>query len=295
MKIGVDLGNYSVKTSEKVYFLSKITEVEKLEDDKGIVIDKKQYFIGEGQFQTDWNKSKKENLIPMLFAALAKSNTENIFQVVLGLPIQQYKANRDGLKDFIMTNKAQEVVLEGKRRMIVIQDLEIAPEGASAYHNLTVAQKLQIGKKQLLIVDIGGRTTDISLFKGNHVEDYKTIPVGVLNIYSDIVDSVNERYTQNFKLEDGEDLLNNGLFLNGKEQDISFVQPLIKNSFDEILKEMNLNFNLDQGYVLLTGGGSKLLEKPFKKRLANIIMSSNPIFDNALGFLKVGESIWQGK
>jgi plasmid segregation protein ParM len=295
--IGVDLGNYAVKTSTKEYFLSKISETEKLTNKDLIIYNGRKLYIGEGEFQTDWNKSKKENLLPFLFYALAQNSSETFFQVVLGLPIQQYKQNKEGLKETILANRVQNLLINGIERKIVITDLEVAPEGASVYYQLKDSQKALIGNKPLLIVDIGGRTTNISLFKlkgsDRYIEAYKTIPVGMLNIYSDIVDAINEKFTQSYKLEDGEDILNNGLCLYGKEQNISFIQPLIKKQFDSIMKEINLNFNIDEGYILLTGGGSKILRQPFQNRLTNLIISDEPIYDNVLGFQKVGEALWQ--
>lgn len=178
----------------------------------------KKIIVGEGEFQTDFNKSMKENTLPLLFSALALSDPkEQYFQVVLGLPIQQYKSNKKELVAFIEDNKSKEVIIGGNKRDIVITDIEVAPEGASAYYNLTLDEKNRLGNKQLIIVDIGGRTTDVCLFKDKRIKDYKTIPVGMLNIYADIVSIVNEKYTESFKLEEGEDILKDGLFLGGEQ------------------------------------------------------------------------------
>ncbi|MBY6777390.1 ATPase, partial [Clostridium botulinum] len=60
-------------------------------------------------------------------------------------------------------------------------------------------------------------------------------------------------------------------------------------------KDLQLNFELSKGYVLLTGGGSLILKRPFENRLKNLIISKDPVFDNAKGFKKLGTSIWQEK
>lgn len=297
MIIGVDLGNYAVKTSEKCYFLSKISEEEKFSNENEVIYDYKKIFVGEGEFRTDWNKANKDTTLPLLFTALARSSKDTYFQVVLGLPVQQFKQNKESLKLYIEENKTKKLILNGIQRDIVITDIEIAPEGASVYYNLSDDEKYSIGKKPLLIVDIGGRTTDITLFKQEGskkiIADYKTVSTGMLNIYSDVVDKINEVFTINYSLEEGEEIIKNGLFLYGKDQDLSFIRPLIKKHFDRILKEMNLKFNVDQGYVLLTGGGSNALQIPFKKRIPNLIISKDAIFDNATSFKKVGEVLWQ--
>lgn len=293
MILGIDLGNFSVKTSEKIRFISKISERETFDEKNTFSIEGVKYTVEDGEFVTDWNKSKKENTIPLLYYAIAKSTEDNLNQIVLGLPIQQYKKEKENLKTLIENNKIKEVVIENKIRNIFITDVEIAPESAAAYYNLDLETKNKIGNKQLLIIDIGGRTSDICLFKDRTIKEVKTVPVGMLNIYQEIIDYVNTEYTESFKLEDGEVILKEGLFLNGSYRDISFIKPILLNNFNSIWKEVQLKFNPGLGYVLLTGGGSLTLGKAFRNRIGNnLIISENPLFDNSLGFKKVGEKLW---
>ena len=291
MLLGVDLGNFSVKTSEKVTFLSKISEVDNFTGDNKIIFNGKTLFVGEGEFNTDWNKSRKENTLPLLFTAIYKSTTDNVNQVVMGLPINMYKKTKDDLMELIRNNRCARV----NDRELIVEYVAIAPEGASAYYNLSDEQLREIGNKQLIIVDLCGRTTDICLFKNNKIIDIKTIPVGMLNVYEKIIDFVNTTYTENFNLEDAQDIINNGLFLNGEVKDNSFIVPILKNCFNSIYKELQLKFNVNKGYVYLTGGGSEMLQYAFKNRLNNVIISNDCIFDNAMGFRKIGETLWQGK
>lgn len=292
MIIGVDIGNYSVKTSELISFISKFSEYPSFTEENKIVIDGKVYYISEGEFSTEWDKSKKDNTIPLLYTALAQ-NDANYFKVVLGLPIGQYKKNKELLKNKIKENSFKHVVFGNKEKDILITDILIAPEGASAYYNLTLEQKEMIGRKQLLIVDIGGRSTDICLLQNNKIIDVKTIAIGMLNVYQEIIDNVNQIYTQEFKLEDGEEILKDGLFLDGEYKDKSFIKPILIKNFNSIYKDLQLHFNPNKGYVLLTGGGSMIFKNAFENRLKNIIVDSNPIFSNAMGFYKLGLNIWR--
>lgn len=164
MIIGVDIGNYSVKTSELVNFISKVSESSSFTEENKITIDGEVYYISSGEFSTDWNKSQKDNTIPLLYSALARCEG-NYFKIVLGLPVGQYKKNKESLKAKIEENNFKHVLFKNKEKDILITDVLIAPEGASTYYNLTSEQKESIGNKQLLIVDIGGRTTDICLFQ----------------------------------------------------------------------------------------------------------------------------------
>lgn len=291
MILGVDLGNYGVKTSERVHFLSKISEMDNFTEDNKFIYNNRRLFIGEGEFSTDWNKSRKENTLPLLFAAIYRSTTDSLNQVVIGAPIQQYKSCKQELKELIENNRCG--IIEDKQ--IIITDIEVAPEGASAYYNIDTDIRREIGNKQLIITDIGGRTTDISLFINKKIADVKTIPVGMLNIFQDIIQHINTAYTENFALEDGEIVLKEGLFLNGKNKDISFITPILQKYFGSIYKDLQLKFNVNKGYMYLTGGGSKYLELGFKNRMNNLIISSDPVYDNVIGFKKVGEQLWQEK
>ncbi|EES48181.1 ParM/StbA family protein [Clostridium botulinum] len=295
MLIGVDLGNFGVNTSENDFFYSRISDISNFSEENKITYEGIDLYIGDGEFSTNWNKSQKENTMPLLFSALARSSNENFFQIVLGLPIQQYKSNKDEFKKYIEDNRGKTIIYKGIKREIIISDVLIAPEGAAAYYNLSAEQKKLIGNKSLIIVDIGGRTTDVCMFQNKEIKKFKTIPTGMLNIYADIVTEVNNRFTESFKLEEGENILKEGLFLYGEKQDINFVKPILQRHFNSIYKDLQLNFELSKGYVLLTGGGSLILKRPFENRLKNLIISKDPVFDNAKGFKKLGTSIWQEK
>ena len=289
MILGVDLGNFSVKTSEKVCFLSKISEIDNFTGDNKIIFNGKTLFVGEGEFNTDWNKSRKDITIPLLFSAIYKSSNDNINKIVVGLPINQYKSHKAELKELIENNKCATI----NNRQLIIDEIEIAPEGAASYYNLSQLNIQKIGNNQLIIVDLGGLTTDITLFINNKIANVLTVPVGMLKIYQDVITYINTNYTQNLVLEDAEFIIKDGLILRGKKIDVSFISCILKRHFDSLYKELQLKFNVDKGYVYLTGGGSLLLQYAFKNRLNNVIVSDDCLFDNSIGFKRVGESLWQ--
>ena len=49
MILGIDIGNYSVKTSNKTSFISKISDIYTFDEEKKIIIDGSDYFIEEGE------------------------------------------------------------------------------------------------------------------------------------------------------------------------------------------------------------------------------------------------------
>ena len=289
MILGVDLGTYSVKTSSKISYLSKISEYESFNDTNKMIINDKELYIGEGEFSTDWNKAHKENTIPLLLSAIYRSTEDRVNKVVVGLPIKQYKRNRESLKQLIKDNTYNTV----NGRDVIINDCEILPEGAAIYYNLDKDILKSISKHQLTIVCIGGRTTEVCQYKSDEIIGCDSIPVGMLNVYQDIVSFINKEYTKEFKLEEGQEILEEGLTLDGKVIDTSFITPILKRYFNSIYKDLQLKFNIDKGYIYLTGGGSETFEIAFKNRSQNIIKSKECIFDNALGYEKFGRSLWQ--
>ena len=289
MILGVDLGTYSVKTSTKVSFLSKISEIESFTDKNKLEINGETLYVGEGEFSTDWNKANKDNTIPLLLSAIYRSTDDRVNKVVVGLPIKQYKRNKDSLKSLILNSRYATV--NGKD--IVVENVETLPEAAAVYYNIQSDLLNTISKQQLTIVCIGGRTTEICQFKKDKIIGYDSYNVGMLNVYQDIVSYVNQKYTKEFKLEEGQEILEEGLTLDNKEIDVSFITPILKRHFNSIYKDLQLKFNIDKGYIYLTGGGAETFKIAFRNRSQNVIKSKTPIWDNVMGYAEFGRFLWQ--
>lgn len=289
MILGIDLGNYSVKTSERISFCSKVTEQEQFYDTNKMNINGEVLYVGDGKFDTGWNKAEKDNTLTLLYTAISRSTDDRINKVVLGLPIKQYKKNKDKLKEYIKENRCARV----NERDIVIQDVEVVPESAAIYYNLPYEHYEEFVKNQLTIVCIGGRTTEICQYKNGKIIGFDSYKLGMLNVYQDIVSYINNKYTKDFELEEGEDVLENGLLLDGEYIDMSFIKPILKRHFIDVYKDIQLKFNIDKGYIYLTGGGSKIFEKAFRNRSSNVVKSNDPIYDNVMGYKRVGANLWQ--
>lgn len=81
MKRGIDVGNYSLKEFPNTNIKSLVTTEENLLGSKiCLEFDNKKYYIGEGSFETELNKSNKENFLPLLLTAIAlNSSKDNVF------------------------------------------------------------------------------------------------------------------------------------------------------------------------------------------------------------------------
>lgn len=291
MKRGIDVGNYSLKEfiNDKTFTIIKslVAANENLLGSKlKLEYNNKTYFIGEGNFETEINKAGKENFLPLLLTGLALNSADPIQQVICGLPINQYKANKDALKEEILSNRMYNIKLNDKPKKIIIDKLEIYPEGAGAYYSLET-------KEDVIIIDIGGLTTNIAYVVNGDLKAYSTVIVGTLKIYKEIADRLNSLYTLNFDIQRAEKTIDKGyLNVDGEMADLSFTKEILKANFAQINEDLLLKFPARTEKLVLAGGGYKLFEKAFKNRYRNSYVADNPVFANSIGFRKVAGMLW---
>ena len=205
--IGVDLGNCNIKTSKGIIVPSLITKGENYLISTGyqITFNNEVFIIGEGDYDTNLDKIEKENLLPMLTLALGLSTKEQVIRIVLGLPINQYRSKKDKMLEVIEDNKILNFILNGEERTIYIEDAAIFPEGVATYYSLDIEKRKALVDKDLIVLDIGGRTTDIALLKAGKkrsVAKSISLDVGMINIYNDLINEINSQYTLALNIED---------------------------------------------------------------------------------------------
>lgn len=289
MKRGIDVGNYSLKEFPNINIKSLVTTEENILGSKiCLEYEDKTYYIGEGSFETELNKSSKNNFLPLLLTGIAyNSSKDNVFhQVVCGLPINQYKANRERLEDMVLSSKVREIKLNGEPRKIAITDFKVYPEGVGAYYSLNT-------NDDVILVDIGGRTTDIAYIVNKKLKASSTVAAGTINIYKDIADKLNSLYSLDLDIFMAERKLEKGYIeIDGSRADLSFITEILKKNFIKINDDLTMKFPVRTEKIILVGGGYKLFEKAFKNRYPNSYVADNPVFANTIGFKKVAEMLW---
>lgn len=284
---GIDVGNYSLKIWPDTCIKSLVTGEENILGSKLLLeLNGKKHVIGEGVFETELNKSCKENFIPLLMAGIAISSKDVFNQIVVGLPINQYKKNKEELERLILNNRVQELKLNGEIRKVIVTDFKVYPEGIGAYYSLNTSE-------DVIIIDIGGRTTDIVYVAGMKNEISSTVAVGTLNIYKDVADQLNSLYGLDLNIQMIDRIIERGfLKVDGLDVDLRFIVEILKKNFSKIKEDLDMKFPARSEQIVLVGGGAKLFEKAFKNRYKNCEVSENPLFANAIGFQKVGEQLW---
>ena len=288
MILGIDLGNYATKSSKGISFLSKVCLSGGFEENgENILLDGVKFYLGEGDFDTEYRKAYKSNLLPILYGAIALSTSDKSNCIVLGLPLSQYKEDKEYLTNLVLQNSKKEIEINGVIRKVIIEDVEIVPEGVSAADE----------DFEGIIIDIGGRTTDICLIQqeGNRRKVRKpySIPKGILNLESDYINIINKRYGLDLLPGDAQRILREGLKIYGEPQKIDFAMEVYKTFVDGLISQVQVDYPVKTYNILLVGGGAELLYNPIKKRLPNAELINNSFWGNALGYERIGKEIWQ--
>ncbi|WP_139905604.1 ParM/StbA family protein [Clostridium thermarum] len=285
MILGVDKGNIKLKTSTLYTIDSKVSKMASIMG-SGIefVMDGVKYYIGTGDYETELNKARQENFIPLLFHAIAMSTHDVENQVVCGLPMNQYKEFKDELKERILSNRIKDIEMNGRNRRIIISDVEIIPEGAAV-------------DIEGISIDIGGRTTDCCLKRYENGRMRILNPLsyakGTLNLYSEAAKLINSKFALDLSASDMEKIFKKGLKINGVLQDIGFVLDVFRSFVDSLVNDLRVEYSLKTEDVHVLGGGGQLLFKAIKNRIPQAELVENSLFRNAIEFERYGEQLWQ--
>ena len=291
MKIGIDIGNYQIKTSENIIFDSKVT-TEKFfgTDADKLTISNKTYYLGEGNLEIESRKFDKENFLPLLLGAICKSTDADAIDLALGLPIIQFK-NKDTRAELInmLQGNSYKVVYNNIGSTKFIRSVQVFPEGISGYLYLKNQGLLNaVGYRDAILIDVGGKTTDIALIKNNKATLPTSVNVGTIDIYYSIAKALRERYYDaKIDVEKIQDYLDKGFYYKGEKQDITFAINTTKVLFKQIYDELKINYSIETEAVVVIGGGAKILGSAFKKNIPGIIIMENidrDIFSNAKGY-----------
>ena len=291
MKIGIDIGNYQIKTSENIIFDSKVT-TEKFfgTDADKLTISNKTYYLGEGNLEIESRKFDKENFLPLLLGAICKSTDADAIDLALGLPIIQFK-NKDTRAELInmLQGNSYKVVYNNIGSTKFIRSVQVFPEGISGYLYLKNQGLLNdVGYRDAILLDVGGKTTDIALIKNNRATLPTSVNVGTIDIYYSIAKALRERYYDaKIDVEKIQDYLDKGFYYKGEKQDITFAINTTKVLFKQIYDELKINYSIETEAVVVMGGGAKILGSAFKKNIPGIIIMENidrDIFSNAKGY-----------
>lgn len=288
MIIGVDIGSFATKTSKMINFESKVSSIGNLVmNEYEFILNGEKYFIEEGTNETEYRKILRNNYMKLLYSALVLSKCDRNVELVLGLPISQYREDKDQLIEMICKTPILRGEVNGNKEDYFIKKVDVYPEGVGAVPSGFTG----------IVVDIGGRTTDTCLITQHNnkrkIDLPGSEPFGTIGLYSNFIAAINSKYGLDLKINDAERMLRNGLKLDGKPTDILFAKQIFFNFIDDLINKLQVDYSLKTNDIMFTGGGSLLLEGIIKKRLPAATIAKNGVFANALAFERFGEEIWR--
>ena len=281
MKLAVDIGNrnicmcYNDKGSLKFDSFQARFSTEIQQDYSGsevIEIDNVKYCIEQGMYDFEFNKSNKQYL-PLLLCAIARSTKDEKIELMISAPVEHVLGLRNELKEQL-NEKTFEFKHNNKTRKLTIERVGVIGEGFSTY--FTLERQVRTSIRNLGILDIGGRTTNVVTFINGKQHISCSINKGILDVKNTMLKKERE---------------------NGKDYDIITIENLIDNKklkmdnsskkqlIDDILNQMKIyKVDVDLYSWFVTGGGSidigsVMLDEVF----GDDCMVENPLYSNVNG------------
>ena len=285
----IDLGNYNVKgidtKGKQVTFKSNISrDYEAYPDGFSYVnLGGEFTFFEKGNFSKEYIKTKKDYIAQLLYA-IAKLNEESESietNLTLLLPISEMDHKQKYIEDL----KGKEFKFVAKttkksNKVVKILDVFVVPEGYASYFTLDDKTK----SSNVLILDIGGRTTNVVAMDNGKPQVLNTYKIGILDFYLKLknLNSDNE-----YKLEDIEKAITKGDIKVSKKQLAAFT--------NDVINEVSININLNHyNHVVFTGGGSIVIQDIVKESLpSQCLVSQDALNTNIQGALEASKAIWK--
>lgn len=281
----IDLGNYNIKginTEGKIItFQSNLSrDYESYPDGfRYVLMDGEYTYFEKGSFNLEYLKTSRSFTSQLLYSISLLYENEEIIEtdLVLLLPISEMQQKGKYIeqlsgKEFtftVRTNKKQD-------KIIKINDVFVTPEGYSSY--FTLNDNIKDGN--LLLIDVGGRSTDLIALENGKPQTLKTYHIGILDMYMKLQ---NINSDKEYKLEEIKGAIDRNDIKVTKKQLASFLQDII----NEIKIDVKLS-HFDN--VIWTGGASKVLEETITENLPKqCYVHENPLYSNILGALEVGK------
>ena len=287
---GLDHGYLYTKDNDRNIFRSEYTKSGiNVGGTPFISINGVDYSVGSGGRNIQNDKCNSEMNFVTTLTNLSMCGEDN-YNLVVGLPIDQYKAQCEKFKEIILSYNDYNVVYRGKQMNFVINDVYVLPQGIGALLSMKT-----IPDGNVIIFDWGGMTIDIAYIEfiyGNpKLIKSITWSEGIQKIYGKLIGKVNEKYDLTLNIDEAENILVHGLFIDGTEVSLDFLEETISEYVAPIVRDFKLNFPAVTTQTYMTGGTSaiKLIHCEFIKHFMSAKIIDNSQFANAIGYGNVAE------
>lgn len=301
--VGVDLGNgftnyLSQRSGEGQRFATKVKQVaefpfgeNKRSEIHRVEIGGQKFIVGEGvtvEIKDVKQRINSRDYKVALLTAIAKSLPRAGYaevNVCVGLPIARLQKFADELEEIIRSLESTELIVDNENYEIVINDVQVFPEGA-----LSVIKDLN-GK--VLTIDMGSGTVDCISFEDNEPVETFTVTTSMNDIYTNVADRLNTQHGMSITTDMVEAYIGKETIkYNREDVDISAHFEDIESGVHAIYSQISSKFAPIAQYerVILLGGAS-ILTLPYWEKLINgVELEDNAQYVNAKIFQLMSES-----
>lgn len=269
----IDYGNFNIKfKSENLGLISSKYHANFEPNEEAfnrIEVEGKKYYIGVGKYSLEYIKIDKESLIPQILYCINEANQGNNITTDLAilLPIEQM-AMKEELKK-LLERRFYSSTINGKQVNIRIEKIVVLPEAQVARFSLSEDKQ----SEDLLLVDIGSRTTNIVATSQGELVLNITRKIGVLNLYERLMKQLNSQ-GEILELEDIEPQLKRNRIILSEEMKMEFLK--------EVLNSFKSEVNIANHDVMFSGGGSLVLQSVIDK-IEGVQLHNDCLYANLLG------------
>ncbi len=282
---------FSKSIPQKLYsFRSKAQQIDipiKASKTYHLIINNVSYIIGNAAESIDINIDKTNSNLHLLttLTALGLLGSDS-FKLVANIPLNYYsKENKQKFEDRFKSQRNISFLLNSQPKNISIIDCVVFPQCLSVLYANNIKSSI------VAILDIGGLTCQGVICENNNIVQSSIFSenLGTLILMNKIKHTLNKEFNLNLQNYQIEDVIKNGI--PNKPEVKSIIDSCCKSHFQQIIQTIKLaGWDINSLYILMTGGGSLLLEKYIK--LPNYSMSINPVNDNCLGLWEVGKYVY---
>ena len=277
----IDLGNYNIKMSDDIDFISTFSDIDIADQTEENVLEfqgsRYRMEYNEGSFDAEFNKTKKD-YIPNLLWGLDKSGAVDgdKYRLILGLPLNNLGQSDKLISD--LKNKSF-TFTTNTTKTITIKEVYVVGEGISSYYMLPAS----VREDDLIIIDIGGRTSNVVEYSKKRVINKDTVNTGMINFYDMIKVKFNNEEGESLETHNIKHLIDKGIVPQYKCIEDEFIVDL--------MRKIQIKFNLGLGKkIIFTGGGSIALKSAIARYNNKFIFIDNPLFSNVKGNLKLAKA-----
>ena len=222
--------------------------------------------------------------------------------LVLGLPLGVYGAQREKLRDALRGQEAYVAVNDRVPVRLRISSVLVLPQAIGAYYaavlNPDGSMRSELLRRPTGVIDVGGRTTDYFVMQrdDNGLRPVKalsgSLDTGTIGVYEALrrrAQTATGHMIDSLRVEAALREQDGMLLDMGKEIDLRpWLQEEARAAARQIANELRVAWGkhlAGLGAVLLAGGGALLLGEHLRGLHPSLKVVEDPVFANAVGFL----------